>query len=267
MFAIYMAVICFVALVLNGVRMYYGNYSNRKKAIEEGKDHYFDQNLNLVHVNDNLPYMYRNINGDVYEVNPYSFKIRRNITKERDVARLLAFRKIAKERGIRFVKDETDYNTVHKSEQKCGLEPARDHYEWRPYIDTETGNVYIQYSYGRDIFGIDFMGDMIDKEDEKHYVKYLMNPSTGFIEGVNTDLLDMDEKYIFETMGGRVKSKPTEELINGEIDMYNEQRTQFLNFWGKYEKDAENAKKERELQEEMIKQEITNIRARGENFL
>ena len=263
MFGLFMAILFVCAAIGTAIHKSIEVHENKQRAIEQGKDHYFDRNYNLVHVDDNLPYMYRYINGECYELNPYSFKIRRNITRERDAAKLRVFRKKAEESGLRFIKDITDNNThrnfMQNKAYKYSTKRSFARYTINPYIDTITGKKYLGFSFGLTRMEgdeIPWFGGFVTKEDEVIYPMYLVNTQTGFIEGVNTDLLYKDKVCYFQHK--RVKSLPTDELLEDDINWFNE----FAWKHYQWEVDLENHRKEREQLEAEIQAEIRAGRKR-----
>lgn len=305
MFGLFMAILFATVFIANGIKKYIDVYQDRKHSIENGWDHYHDQNGMMVHIDDGLPYTYKNINGDVYEINPYSYKIRRNITKERDAAKLRAFRQIAKEKGIRFVEDITVniYDVVRKfdkPDQTTGIRPytgwERNGYSYKPCVDTLTGNIYItthikkntviEPTESEDNDHIWLIPDPpkekeLTKYDDIELIPYLLNPATGFIEGVNQDLFDPNKKYPFlaevetteysKLFHKRVTCnrhvyklmEPTEELIAKQIDDLNSSAKRHY----KWEIERYMQLKEKNDVEAKIQAEIKAGRERGERYI
>lgn len=71
----------------------------KKRAIENGKDFYVDKNGYPVHLDSGLAYTYRWINGEQWEVDPYTGAKRRNISRENKNEFLAKTIKEAKIRG------------------------------------------------------------------------------------------------------------------------------------------------------------------------
>lgn len=263
MFGLFMAILFVVVAIGSAIHRSMEVHNNRLRAIEQGKDSYFDQNYNSVHVDDGLPYTYKYINGDCYELNPYSFKIRRNITKERDAAKLRVFRRMAEEKGLRFIEDTTDHTTYERflKSDVYKYNGSFSHYKINPYVDTVTGKKYLGFSYNTSqkkgeivpLFGFTV-------EETKLYPTYLVNPQTGFIEGVNTDLLNENEEYIYKYSDTQI---PTKEILNKEIENFNEL------VWMRYQwkADLERERTERDQLEAEIQKEIRAGRQRGEKYL
>ena len=274
MFALFMAIIFGGAFIINGIYRNINVQHERKLAKINGWDHYHDINGVKVHVDDDLPYVYRCINGDCYEINPYDYKVRRNITKERDAAKLKVFRKIANEKGIRFVEDITSdghkvydehmynrnktntpcYRHRHLTSFKSFSFSPNAGIGYNALIDTVTGAKYLSYKRKFD--------------NNNEYIPYLLNPATGYIDGVNIDLLNMDKTYrILTKNDGEVFAKPTKEMIEEELSIINEPVDRY--YKNEIEKLAaeSNMQEERNNIEEMISTEINNGRKRGEIYL
>ena len=274
MFGLLMAILFATAFIVNGTMRYVDAHNDKKLAEKTGRDYYHDINGVQTHIDDGLPFVYREINGEVYEINPYNYKIRRNITKERSAAKLSVFRKIANKNGVRFVEDitadgknvyydhmynrnrttEPCYRHIHLNNLKSFNYAPNENVGLHPVVDTVTGYVYLSYKR------------KFDRNEE--YIPYLMNPSTGFVECVNIDQLDTDKEYKIITKNGtEIYARPTDELINNELEIINKPINSY--YVSEVKKNISNNKMENDVKklEAMIGEEIKLNREKGENYL
>ena len=202
MFGIYMVVLYIIARIIKAVGIKAGEVRRRNEAIKNGSSFYLDRNYTKIRVSDDVPFEYRRIDGDLYEINPYTHHIKRNISEERR-------QKTEKEQREKAIKEGKRMYEFEPRDTMAYLH-FKEKVEGIRYKDIETGNICVKR--------------------KKCCKDWYVNVETGMYEYCDPEKLKDGKEHWFKTIDGKdIMAVYSDELLENERIYFNNNQIKWIN--------------------------------------